>query len=180
MCEFECMFVCACMWKPVVRSGWDTSSVVNLLVLTQGLHKSWNSLKRLRCPASDPQGSFFPLPECRITDRHHYTWPLLGSCFVLKIYLFVLCTYCHCLRHIRRGHQIPLQMVMWATMWLLGIELRTSGRAVSVLNHWAIPPASLFCFVFIISSRYRTQVFVLSRHTSLNCLPNLYFFSTPF
>jgi hypothetical protein len=29
----------------------------------------------------------------------------------------------------------------WATMWLLGFELRTSGRAVSALNHWAIPPA---------------------------------------
>jgi hypothetical protein len=28
-----------------------------------------------------------------------------------------------------------------ATMWLLGIELRTSGRAVSALNHWAISPA---------------------------------------
>jgi hypothetical protein len=27
---------------------------------------------------------------------------------------------------------------LWATMWLLGFELRTSGRAVSVLNHWAI------------------------------------------
>jgi hypothetical protein len=26
-------------------------------------------------------------------------------------------------------------------MWLLGIELRTSGRAVSALNHWAISPA---------------------------------------
>jgi hypothetical protein len=23
---------------------------------------------------------------------------------------------------------------LWATMWLLGIELRTSGRAVSALN----------------------------------------------
>jgi len=29
----------------------------------------------------------------------------------------------------------------WATMWLLGIELRTSGRAVSALNHWDISPA---------------------------------------
>ena len=27
---------------------------------------------------------------------------------------------------------------LWATMWLLGIELRSSGRAVSALNHWAI------------------------------------------
>ena len=30
---------------------------------------------------------------------------------------------------------------LWATMWLLGIELRTSGRAVSALNLWAISPA---------------------------------------
>jgi hypothetical protein len=28
-----------------------------------------------------------------------------------------------------------------ATMWLLGIKLRTFGRAVSALNHWAISPA---------------------------------------
>jgi hypothetical protein len=30
---------------------------------------------------------------------------------------------------------------LWATMWLLGIELRTSARAVSALNRWAISPA---------------------------------------
>jgi len=30
---------------------------------------------------------------------------------------------------------------LWATMWLLGIELRSFGRAVSALNHWAISPA---------------------------------------
>ena len=30
---------------------------------------------------------------------------------------------------------------LWATMWLLGIELRTSGKAVSSLNRWAISPA---------------------------------------
>jgi hypothetical protein len=29
----------------------------------------------------------------------------------------------------------------WVTMWLLGIELRTSGRAVSALSYWAISPA---------------------------------------
>jgi hypothetical protein len=32
---------------------------------------------------------------------------------------------------------------LWATMWLLGIELRTSGRAVSALNHWANSPVPL-------------------------------------
>jgi hypothetical protein len=30
---------------------------------------------------------------------------------------------------------------LWATMWLLGIELMTSGRAVSALNRWAFSPA---------------------------------------
>ena len=32
---------------------------------------------------------------------------------------------------------------LWATMWLLGFELRTFRRAVSALTHWAISPASL-------------------------------------
>jgi hypothetical protein len=36
--------------------------------------------------------------------------------------------------HTRRGHQIPLQMVR-ATLWLLRIELKASGRAASGLNH---------------------------------------------
>jgi len=35
---------------------------------------------------------------------------------------------------------------LWATMWLLGIELRTSGRAVGALNHWVTSPA-LFLFL---------------------------------
>jgi hypothetical protein len=30
---------------------------------------------------------------------------------------------------------------LWATMWLLGFELKTFGRAVSVLTRWAISPA---------------------------------------
>jgi hypothetical protein len=29
---------------------------------------------------------------------------------------------------------------LWATMWLLGIELGTSRKAVNALNHWAISP----------------------------------------
>ena len=32
---------------------------------------------------------------------------------------------------------------LWATMWLLGIELRTSGKAAGALNHWAISLAPL-------------------------------------
>ena len=36
---------------------------------------------------------------------------------------------------------------LWDTMWLLGIELKTSRRIVSVLNCWAISPALSSMFV---------------------------------
>jgi hypothetical protein len=40
---------------------------------------------------------------------------------------------------------------LWATMWLLGFELRTSRRAVGVgaLNCWAISPAPDVCLFYI-------------------------------
>ena len=61
----------------------------------------------------------------------------------LFIYLFIICKYTVAVfRHSRKGHQISIWMV-WATMWLLGFELRTFGRAVSALNHWDISPAFL-------------------------------------
>jgi hypothetical protein len=37
---------------------------------------------------------------------------------------------------------------LWATMCLLGIKLRTSGRAVSDLNHWVISPAHLVLLLY--------------------------------
>ena len=65
-------------------------------------------------------------------------------------------------RHTRKGRQISLRVVvshhvvaegvrshygwLWATMWLLGFELRTFGRAVSTLICWAILPAQAFTF----------------------------------
>jgi hypothetical protein len=55
--------------------------------------------------------------------------------FVLKIYLFILClwVHCSCLQTHQKRPLDPFQMVV-TIMWLLGIEPRTSGRAVSVLN----------------------------------------------
>ena len=35
---------------------------------------------------------------------------------------------------------------LWATIWVLGIELRTSGRVVGALNRWAISPAPITLF----------------------------------
>ena len=48
--------------------------------------------------------------------------------------------YLHVHIHARRGHQIPVRW-LWTTTWLLGIELRTSGRADGAFNHWTIFPA---------------------------------------
>jgi hypothetical protein len=36
---------------------------------------------------------------------------------------------------------------LWATMWLLEIELKTSGRTLSAPNPWAISPAPI-CDIF--------------------------------
>jgi hypothetical protein len=38
---------------------------------------------------------------------------------------------------------------LWATMWVLGIELRTCGRAASAHNLWAISPAQDQIFLLI-------------------------------
>ena len=52
---------------------------------------------------------------------------------------------------------------LWATMWLLGFELRTSGRAVSALNHWAISPARVAWFLI-----WESELHVLSIIQILN------------
>lgn len=44
---------------------------------------------------------------------------------------------------------------LWVTMQLLGIELRTSRRAVSALNSWAISPAPT---VVLIISHYKSRI----------------------
>jgi hypothetical protein len=50
---------------------------------------------------------------------------------------------------------------LWATMWLLGIELRTSGRAVrfSALNHWAISPTPRW---FLFKDTLENNLFIMS------------------
>ena len=54
-------------------------------------------------------------PRCSI--KAVYTWPLthISNSFILVLFLrFILCMYMHCrsLRHTRRGHRIPLQMIV--------------------------------------------------------------------
>jgi hypothetical protein len=87
----------------------------------------------------------------------HYT-------FFLKT--ITLCEYTVAVfRHTRRGHRIPLQMVVNHTMWLLGFELRTSGRAVSAFNHWATSPA--LSLISLISTFYFMCMNVLPAYALL-------------
>jgi hypothetical protein len=66
------------------------------------------------------------------------------------MYLFVLFIkyIVDVFRYTRRGHQIPLQMDPIATLWLLGLELRTSGRAVSILFFFFL----IFIYVLYVST----------------------------
>jgi hypothetical protein len=84
-----------------------------------------------------------------IKGMYHYH--LAQTCFLNFFFkdLFTLCIWAHC----RLSSDTPEEGIrphyrwLWTTMWLQGIELRTSGRAVSVLNCWAISPAPQI-FVF--------------------------------
>jgi len=56
----------------------------------------------------------------------------------------------------------------WATMLLLGIELRTSGRAVSAPNHWAISPPM---FMFFKTTKLSSKISVLfCTPTAIPCI----------
>jgi hypothetical protein len=54
------------------------------------------------------------------------------------IYLFLCILHVYCMPG--KGIRSYCRW-LWVTMWLLGIELRTSGRATGALNLWAISPA---------------------------------------
>ena len=62
---------------------------------------------------------------------------------------------------------------LWATMWLLGFELRTSRKAISVLNYWAISPPRyivFLCDVFYLSVENRNN----SQHYSTKWNHNIF------
>jgi hypothetical protein len=73
------------------------------------------------------------------------------------IYLFYIWVHCSCLQtHQKRASDSHYRW-LWVTMWLLGIELRTSGRTVSILNCWAISLALGFVLFFFKQSLYVDQ-----------------------
>jgi hypothetical protein len=73
--------------------------------------------------------------------------PCLGALNLFKdlfiyFYLFNVYKYNGIVFRNTRSHYRWL----WATMWLLGIELRTSGRAAGALNRWATSPVPMTGF----------------------------------
>lgn len=61
------------------------------------------------------------------------------------------CVQCMCLvpAKVRRRCQISQEWRcrgLWAAMWVVGTELRSSVRAIGTLNHWAMSSASHFYF----------------------------------
>ena len=73
------------------------------------------------------------------TSDHSHQPHLLGSNPLAQV-------HCSCLQtHQKKGIWSHYGW-LWATMWLLGFELRTFGRAVSALTRWAILPAREIVF----------------------------------
>jgi hypothetical protein len=73
-----------------------------------------------------------------------FNW-LISFFLPLKMYLFYIFEYtANVFRQTRRGIGSHYRW-LWTTMWLLGIELRTSGRTVRTHNHWAMiqPPGGI-------------------------------------
>ena len=63
-------------------------------------------------------------------------------------------------RHTKRSHYGWL----WATLRLLGFELRTFGRVVSALTHWTISSAVLVCFITAAFQELSGSVSLCSLH----------------
>ena len=60
------------------------------------------------------------------------------------LFIIFTCVYCSCFSDIPEEGIRSQYRWLWATMWVLGFELRTSGRAASALNHWAFSPTFVF------------------------------------
>ena len=147
---FSCMCVCVpCMCLVPVEARCQVTGSFETAMWALGT-KAWSSantavLRAISLTMFPPQPLYF---------EENYAFLKLGPmyslfclvCFFLKylfIYLFIMCTIFSFCMYVWRPEEgtRPHYRWLWATMWLLGIELRTFGRAGSALNLWAISPA---------------------------------------
>jgi hypothetical protein len=75
----------------------------------------------------------------------------LNFIFLIMYFLFYLYEYTVTVfRYSRRGHQIPLQMVV--SHHVVAGNWTSSGRAISAFNHWAISPAPASLPIIVVCS----------------------------
>jgi hypothetical protein len=152
VCVCVCACMCACIWT-CANDCWCPRSLEESV----RCHRSWRSYRRQRAsqlstenwtqympltvgpPASFIKNNFLDGPSLRLSSKLCLCNSFHG-CFVpnSKEGQVYLCTPEEGIRSHYRW--------LWATMWLLGIELRTSGRSATALNHWAISPVLIHCF----------------------------------
>ena len=111
-------------------------------------------------------------------------WSLASSFYFLFYLLFFIFSCPSCSGHIYFIYVDTLSLSsdtaeegigshyrwLWATMWFLGIELRTFERAVSALNCWAISPVPLTTFqtwVILLSAMYICSIAPDDAHSSI-------------
>jgi hypothetical protein len=96
----------------------------------------------------------FSQPRWSTLEKYSYSWKddRISSYFFLVLFFFLkidLVIYFIYVSTLTLSSDTPEVGIishyrwLWAIMWLLGTELRTSGRPVSALINWAISPASL-------------------------------------
>jgi hypothetical protein len=79
---------------------------------------------------------------CTPPDGLSSVWPLLYREEAWICFCFLIWLHCSCLQTHQKKASDPITYGCEPpTLWLLGIELRTSRRAVSALNPWATSPA---------------------------------------
>jgi hypothetical protein len=82
--------------------------------------------------------------------------------FIFYYYIQVHCSYLQ--THQKRASGSHYGW-LWATMWLLGFELRTFRKAVSALTHWAISPAQVSTFKHMAPSLIQSHSMTLRSFT---------------
>jgi predicted metal-dependent hydrolase len=87
----------------------------------------------LSLPHATHKNRYKMMATVHLSMHHEYAfhpWPIKSN-FLKKIYLFNVCECTVALfTHTRRGHQIPLQMVVSHH-----VVAGTTGRAIDALNH---------------------------------------------
>ena len=132
-----CLFFCYACWGLGITSqttrtpiSSDRHSLLSIHTPQDWSTRAMVQIQKLKCAP--------PPPPVKI---------LQGLFFNLCLFLFLRFTYFMYMITLSLSSHTPVEGMgshyrwLWATMWLLGIELRTSGRAVSSLIPWAISPA---------------------------------------